>query len=554
MSTGLFFLLSIGILGGIISATLLKKVRTPHIVGYIVTGLIIGQSGFKIVTLSDLEKLESFNFFALALIGFLVGAEIKFTDFRRYGKQFSAILFGEGFGAFILVTILTGGVLYYVSQSWNIALAGGLIFGAISSATDPASTMSVLWENRAAGILTTTIIAVIALDDALAMSLYGLFSGLVQILVKGSANTLTYELLKVAFELFGSLIAGLIIGLITIQLIRKLQQNEKAVTVSFGLFLLSIALSKLMGLDVIIVAMTAGIIISNKESLLSEHFFNFMKGIANPVYILFFVFTGARLTLGSMPHWLWIIVGLYIIGRSLGKITGSFLGARVSGAGKNVKRYTGLGLISQGGVVIGLSILAGHHLNTIPITDDVTLGDAVISTIAATTFLIQLIGPLTVNTAIRLSGEGGLNITIDDLIKERKVKDVLFPSVPLLLREHTTVSEAIHIFSSEDADFIPVVDDNNVLIGVVTFENLREILPNPALWSWSLVTDIMSYEVATAEPDQSLDAVLQLAHSINYSRIPVVKEGKLISMLKIREIEKNLRNELIKKQEQAFVQ
>ncbi|MEJ2628353.1 MAG: CBS domain-containing protein [bacterium] len=87
---------------------------------------------------------------------------------------------------------------------------------------------------------------------------------------------------------------------------------------------------------------------------------------------------------------------------------------------------------------------------------------------------------------------------------------------------------------------------------IVTFENLREILPNPALWSWSLVTDIMSYEVATVNPDQPLDAALDLAHSINYSRIPVVKEGKLIAMLKIREIEKGLRNELIKKQEKAF--
>ena len=552
MSIGLFFLFSIGILGGILSATLLKKVRTPYIVGYILTGLIIGQSGFKLVTLADLEKLQSFNLFALGLIGFLVGAEIKFADFRRYGKQFSAILFGEGFGAFILVSALTGGVLYYITNSWNIALAGGLIFGAISSATDPASTMSVLWENRAAGIVTTTIIAVIALDDALAMSLYGIFSGISEMLVEGATHNLFHNLLKVAIELSGSLVAGSVMGMITIQLIRKLHQHEKAVTASFGIFLLSIALSLLMGLDEIIVAMTAGIIIANWEPLRSEYFLKYMKGIANPVYILFFVFTGARLTLSSMPVWIWIMVGLYILGRSSGKVLGAFLGARISNARHTVKRYTGFGLFCQGGVVIGLAIMASHHLRTIPITAGISLGDIVISTITATTFLIQLMGPLTVNSAIRHAGEDGLDITIDDLIKERKVKDVLSPSSPVVLHEHTTVTDAIHIYSSEDGEFIPVIDEDDVLIGIVTFENLREILPNPALWSWSLVTDIMSYEVATVNPDQPLDAALDLAHSINYSRIPVVKEGKLIAMLKIREIEKGLRNELIKKQEKAF--
>ena len=145
-----------------------------------------------------------------------------------------------------------------------------------------------------------------------------------------------------------------------------------------------------------------------------------------------------------------------------------------------------------------------------------------------------------------------MDITINDLIKERKVKDVLSASFPVVLHEHTTVADAIHIYSSVDEDFIPVIDEHNVLLGVVTFENLREILPNPVLWTWSLVTDIMSYEMATVNPDQPLDSALNLAHSINYSKIPVVKDGKLLAMLKIRDIEKSLKNELIKKQEKAF--
>jgi len=108
MTSGVYLLFSIGILGGILSSILLKKAHAPRVLGYIIAGLIIGQSGFKIVTIADIDNLEMFNIFALAIIGFLVGAEIRISDMRRYGKQFSLILFGEGLGAFVLVSFFTG--------------------------------------------------------------------------------------------------------------------------------------------------------------------------------------------------------------------------------------------------------------------------------------------------------------------------------------------------------------------------------------------------------------------------------------------------------------
>jgi len=554
MSSGIFLLFSIGILGGIVSAALLKKARAPQVLGYILTGLIIGQSGLRFVTLADIEKLQTFNIFALALIGLLVGSEIKIADMRRYGKQFSSILFGEGFGAFILVGILTGGVLYKVTGNFPIALAGGLIFGAISSATDPASTMSVLWEKRSAGILTTTIIAVIALDDALAMLLYGISSGVAQIIASGSGTSLTGELVKIAIEIPGSAAAGGLIGYLTSVIMKKFRQSENIVTVSFGLFLLAIALSVISGLDVIIMAMVAGLVIANMVPHQSKPFFKYMMGIANPVYVLFFVLTGARLTLGSMPGWLWLIVGLFVVGRSLGKVTGAYLGARISGAGQVVKRLTGLGLFSQGGVAIGLSIMAGHHLQGIALTDNISLGDAIIGAVTTTTFLIQLIGPAAVSRAVKLSGEAGLNMTLDDFIKEQKVKDVLNLSPLVVIKEHTTIAETIDIFSSADGEVMPVVDEENNFIGLVTFENLRQILAEHSFWSWSLVTDIMDFHVPTITSESSLDSAFLLVESLSYKKIPVVDDEKLISMLDAGEVRGHLQNELIKKQEAAYAE
>ena len=151
-----------------------QKIRIPQVVGYIAFGILIGKSGLNLLHGEDIEQLRSFTWFALGIIGFLVGGELKFETFRQYGKQFIQILLWEGLAAFFIVALLTFGVIYLVTHSFAASLAAGIVFGAIASATDPASTVEVLWEYRARGVLTTTIIAIVALDDALAMTLYGI--------------------------------------------------------------------------------------------------------------------------------------------------------------------------------------------------------------------------------------------------------------------------------------------------------------------------------------------------------------------------------------------
>jgi len=169
----------------------------------------------KLFQVKKLLSLHLLIFFALGIIGFLVGAEIKFSTMKKYGKQFSAILLSEGLFAFALVGFFTGLILYIISGSFSIAIAGGMVFGAIASATDPASTLNVLQEYRAAGILTTTVIVIVALDDALAMTLYGLGSGIAQIASGSDISTYTI-LFNVMIELFGSVAIGIFLDILSI--------------------------------------------------------------------------------------------------------------------------------------------------------------------------------------------------------------------------------------------------------------------------------------------------------------------------------------------------
>ena len=126
--------------------------------------------------------LEPFNMFALGIIGFLIGGELKREIFVKFGRQVITILLFEGLAAFVLVASLSFAISWYFFD-WKTGLAVGVVFGAICAATDPASTMSVLWEYKSRGPLTSMLTAIVALDDALALILYAVCIGVAGVVV-----------------------------------------------------------------------------------------------------------------------------------------------------------------------------------------------------------------------------------------------------------------------------------------------------------------------------------------------------------------------------------
>ncbi len=101
----IILIMGLAIFLGTIGARLFQKLRIPQVVGYIVIGLIIGEPCLKIITSEVVGRMETFNMFALGIIGFMIGGELKLDIFRKYGKQFMAILFSEGLFTFALVSV-----------------------------------------------------------------------------------------------------------------------------------------------------------------------------------------------------------------------------------------------------------------------------------------------------------------------------------------------------------------------------------------------------------------------------------------------------------------
>lgn len=520
---GILFVLGVSILGGLLGASVFQKLRIPQVVGFIIIGLIVGDNGFKVVTHKEVTALQPLTLFALGIIGFLVGGELKSETFRKYARQFFAILLGEGLTAFALVSLLTSLFLYVVFGNVSVALAAGIVFGAVASATDPASTIDVLWEYRALGVLTTSVTAIVALDDALAMILYGLATGLVKMLA-GVSGSVGLEMVKVVLELLGAGALGLVGAWILRFLLLRVKLLYKNFAFAMGLLLLLIGIAVYANVDVILTSMTMGCILVNMLPKRSESLFESVRSYSTPIYVLFFVLAGARLSLTQMPGWLWGVVALYVIGRSAGKIFGAYMGGRWTGSEPAVRRYLGLALFAQGGVAIGLSIMASHYLTDVTVGEDLSLGDVVIFGIAATTLIVQLFGPPMVKVALKLSGESGRNVTSQDVIESWTAGDVMETDV-IALQESDPIARAAEMFVRHDYLVYPVVDRQHKMAGVLSLQELKDVLTNPDSWAWLLVSDVMMPVRYKVLASSGLKEVLEQMYQLNLPQVPVVTAG-----------------------------
>ncbi|MBC8204113.1 MAG: cation:proton antiporter [FCB group bacterium] len=385
----ILLMVGIAVLSGLAVGKLSERVSIPMVVGYIIAGVIVGDSGLKLVNAASASIVANI---ALGFIGFGIGTQLRYSTLKRMGKSIISIAILEASFAFILVavgiSILTGKIYL------------GLVFGALASATAPAATVDVLEEYRSRGPLTTSLLAVVGIDDGIALLLFGFGISIAQIMLSGEGSILS-GLLHPLLDICGSAVLGIIIGFLYIRLIRLMKTPAEYLVLSVGVVLLSAGVAQSLKISLILTNMIVGVTACNIAPMLMQRIQNAIQGFSPPIYVLFFVLVGARLDVSILPQ-MGMMGFLYLVLRMAGKFGGAYLGARVSGAPDVVRKYLGFGLFSQAGVAVGLSLAAADILTT-PETKH--LGDMVISVIAATTFIVQIIGPPCTRYAIVKAGE-----------------------------------------------------------------------------------------------------------------------------------------------------
>ncbi|MFQ5680726.1 MAG: cation:proton antiporter [Candidatus Omnitrophota bacterium] len=520
----------------------LHRFKVPQVVGYIIVGVVMGKSllgFFPVVALDNFTPLINFT---LGVIGFLIGAELKSDVFCRYGRSIYFILIGEGLLAFILVfaavTLITGKPYL------------GLLFGAIASATDPASTVNVLWEYKSRGPLTTTLTSIVALDDGLALVLYGLVSVFSRAMIANESASLWASVCSPLLELAKCLAIGGMMAVLLSWLIKRLEKKS-VLALSIGAVAFVVGLSVYLRLDLILTSMVMGAVIVNVIPEVGDDLFKKIKEVSTSLYIFFFVFVGASLDIRVfLQSSLLVVILGYLLSRGAGKILGAMLGAYFSRAKKSVLRYGGVCLFTQGGVAIGLAMSIAHNLGSLG-RQGSEVGNIVINVVAATTFVVQLVGPIFVKWGITSADEAGRNVTEEDIIASSLVGDFMFRDFSYV-RENANLNKIMDTVKEGESYYLPVVDNDNRLTGLISLGELRGVFRETQVDNVILAEDVAVPVAKVLYPDHPLKEAFDVFDRREIDYLPVVRDEesrKIVGILEYHSLVSHVSRKTLEQQE-----
>ena len=533
--SGARFVLLLGIMlfFGSAGGRLFQRLKIPQVVGYIVVGIVLGVSGTWALGQETIAALNPVSTIALSLIGFLVGAELKIDIIKKYGKQFVGILLGESVTPFFVVGLLTGGAAFAFTGNLPYSAALGLLLGAICAATAPAATTDVLREYRTKGPLTTTILGIVAMDDAVALILYAIAATISAPLLGGGSISFAAQLGAIAYDIFGSIALGLAAGFILAQILKHTMDDDgRVLGFSLGVLFLSTGISDLLNLDHMLAAMFTGFFMTNFAQKKTRPLFKLVERFTPPIYVLFFVTVGAKLNVWILTPFFALIVLLYVSGRTLGKTIGARLGARLTKAPETVRRWLPFCLLSQAGVAIGLSIAAGNDFPD-------SIGPQIMLIITATTFIVQILGPICVKYGVSKAGEVGLNVTEEDIIRNTRVADITTGGMPVcqstsytIVNEDERIGNLIRSFSEHENMNYEVRGKDGLLTGQISLTHIKEAMHIGSFAEMMPAFELMEKPAAICTPNMSLPDAYQLFAEHDTEAVCIVDEqGKPMGIL-----------------------
>lgn len=393
----ILFLVGIATLLAFLVGKLCSRVRLPAVVGYIITGVVLGPSIVGMFDVHLVDKLGVVSDIALALVAFTIGSELRRDIFQKVGRGILLVMLSQSFLAFGLVT----GVIYAITGDLAIAL----VFGAVGLATAPAGTVVVLQEYRSKGPLTSSLLAVVGLDDGVAIIVYAFAAAGARLLMGEADNSRAIEHLGAALvEIVGAIGLGIGLGVLLTAITRRMRSRNDILIVSIAIVLACAGLSIMAHVSLILSNLVLGAVAINLSWKSGQRSYDALQSVTPPIYVLFFILAGTHLDVSLLRH-LGLIGVAYIISRTVGKILGAYIGARMSEVPAVVRKYLGLGTLSQAGVAIGLAILVTREFADIPGGRE--LGVLVITTVAATTILFEIVGPICTKIAVQKADEIG---------------------------------------------------------------------------------------------------------------------------------------------------
>jgi len=374
--------ISLILLLGVFSGKIAERIKTPSITAYLVLGIFIGPYIAGLVPQSVIDASGIISNFALSFIAFSIGQSFAGEIFQQIGKQVLWISVLAAFSAcfFVVAAMLLLGLPLYVA----------LTFGAIATATAPAALIMVIRQYKARGRFTDILMGVVAIDDAWGLIAFSVCIAFARKIHFNHRASIPEVFSSSLIEISGSLLLGIVAGWMFCRLAKYIRNQRDLLIYTVGFIFFTAGMALHLHFSVLLSCMILSIVIVNinKESF---KYFEVLQSVDWPVYMIFFVLAGANLEIEMLRH-IGIIGLIYLIVRILGKCFGTYFGAVFSQAGKDVKNYMGIAQMPQAGVALGMALITK---SIFPST-----GGLIFTTIAATTIVYEIIGPLFLKYAL----------------------------------------------------------------------------------------------------------------------------------------------------------
>lgn len=380
--------LCLAMVAGLVLTRLMKLVQLPNVTGYLIAGLLIGPFCLKWVSGANLESFSTITALALGFIAFSIGGEFKLENIKRIGSRAITITLCQALCATAFVDI----ALLVAKFPAPIAIT----LGAIATATAPAATLMVIRQYKAKGIVTQTLLPVVALDDAVGLVVYAISAALAKSMSMGTAMTIQTALVEPMTEIILSLLVGSGIGVLLSLSMRWFQSKANRTCLIITAVLGAVALSQIWSLSSLLVCMMVGATLANIAKN-PEPLMELTDRWTPPIFMLFFVISGAELNIAIIPS-VGLLGILYLIFRSLGKYFGSYLGAKITHADPAVRKYLGITLLPQAGVAIGMAQMT---MGILPQAEATQISAVVL----CATLVYELFGPVLTKIALKKAGE-----------------------------------------------------------------------------------------------------------------------------------------------------
>lgn len=385
MNTLLALAIAIGV--GLLFTRFINLIKLPHVTAYLIAGLVIGPYGLNVLSTDLNASLSILSDVALGFIAYSIGAEFKLSYLKEIGLKPVVITAFEGCTASLFVFV----TLWALRQPMPLCLA----LGAIAAATAPAATLMVVRQYRAHGPVTKMLLPVVAMDDALGLMLYAIMMAIARTIISGAELSAMTLLVKPVGEILGSLLLGAALGVMMVLVLRFFHSRGNKLALTLMFVFLAVGLSSAWGLSSLLVCMMLGAMMVNlyhQSNVMLEQCDRFTP----PLFLMFFVLSGANLDLAVLPT-VGVIGIAYVLARAAGKTLGGTMGAAVERCDKNIIRYLGLTLIPQAGVAIGMARMSATALPEY---------SAVINAVVLSgTLIYELTGPVITKIALTKAGE-----------------------------------------------------------------------------------------------------------------------------------------------------